>query len=80
MSIPNLKRVKLNSEQELINWLAKTNGPMPDVMLVTCNSKSHDKYLTTEQVRQAIVDRGYRAGRRYTLNGNLVGHVVSRGE
>jgi hypothetical protein len=63
MMIPKLKRIKVSSEQE--------------VMIVTCNKKYRDKHVSSDQVRDALSENGWAAGQRYTLDGNLVGHVVS---
>jgi len=77
MNIPNLKRVKVSSEQELHNWLAKHTAYAQDVMIVTCNKKSRDKHLSSSQVQDVLNGNGWTAGRSYTLDGNLVGHVAS---
>ena len=78
MTIPKLRRIKVSSGQELGDWLAKNEDLRQDVMLVTCNSKSRDKFVSSEQVREALAEHGWSAGRRYTLRGNLVGHVACR--
>lgn len=78
MIIPKLKRIKVSSEQELRNWLAKNPDQMQDVMIVTCNKKSPDKHLSRDQVKDVLAQNGWLAGRSYTLIGNLDGHVISR--
>jgi hypothetical protein len=78
MSIPNLKRVKVSSEQELKSWLSKKSNQKQSVMLVTCNKKSKDKHISHEQVDDALTAYGWIATRRYTLNGNLLGHVIHK--
>jgi hypothetical protein len=77
MIIPKLKRIKVSSEQELRNWLAKNSEHKQEVMIVTCNKKSRDKHVGSERVRDALSENGWVAGQSYTLDGNLVGHVVS---
>ncbi|KLN61702.1 hypothetical protein WH96_05105 [Kiloniella spongiae] len=77
MNIPKLKRIKVLSEQELRNWLGKNSEQEQEVMIITCNKKSRDKYLSRDQVRSALNEHGWTAGQSYTLNGNLIGHVVS---
>lgn len=87
MNIPRLKRVKISSAQELRDWLARNTGRntgrnigrKQEVMIVTCNEKSRDKHVSRDQLRAALGAYGWVAGRSYTLDGNLVGHVVSRG-
>ncbi len=75
--MPKLKRVKVSTEQELRNWLNKNSDQEQEVMIVTCNQKSRDKFISIDRVRDAVVQSGWNAGRSYTLDGNLVGHVIS---
>jgi hypothetical protein len=77
MIIPKLKRIKVSSEHELRNWLAKNSEQKQEVMIVTCNKKSRDKHISCDLVRDALDENGWAAGQSYTLDGNLVGHVVS---
>ena len=77
MTIPNLKRIKVSSEQELRTWLSKNSERQQEVMIVNCNKKSRDKHISSDQVRDAVGESGWNAGRSFTLDGNLVGHVVS---
>ena len=79
MIIPKLKRIKVSSEQELRNWLARNSEHEQEVMIVTCNKKSREKHVSGGQLRSALGDHGWTAGTSYTLVGNLVGHVVSHG-
>ena len=79
MIIPKLKRIKVSSEAELRTWLAKNSECGAEVLIVTCNKLSKDKYVSVEQVRKALRDFGWRAGQSYTLKGNLLGHVASSG-
>ncbi|MGD1886846.1 MAG: hypothetical protein ACFB01_06945 [Cohaesibacteraceae bacterium] len=76
MIIPKLKRVKVSTEPELRNWLRKNSVLSHDVMIVTCNKKSQDKHISSEQVRFALDEAGWTAGRSYTLEGNLDGHIA----
>ncbi|MEP5760573.1 MAG: hypothetical protein ABJ327_14920 [Litoreibacter sp.] len=77
MLVPKLKRIKVSSEQELRNWLAKNTDHEKEVMIVTCNKKSRDKHISSDQVRNALSANGWACGKSYTLDGNLTGHVVS---
>lgn len=77
MNIPNLKRIKVSSEQELRNWLTKNTELKQDVMIVACNAKSRDKHITSIQVRDVLSENGWASGLSYTLAGDLVGHVAS---
>lgn len=80
MIIPKLKRVKVSSAQELRNWLAKNSDHPEDVMIVTCNKKSPDKYVSREDVLDALGEFSWVSGQSYTLVGNLVGYVSRRAE
>lgn len=77
MKIPKLKRVKVSSQQELRNWLCKNATHMQDIMVITSNHKSLGKHVSSHQVRRALTENGWIAGRSYTLDGNLLGHVAS---
>jgi hypothetical protein len=78
MSIPNLKRVRISSVQELESWLAKQSDQAQSVMVVTYSEATHDKFVSHDQVGDVLTAHGWDAGRRYTLNGNLIGHVMSK--
>lgn len=78
MGIPNLKRVKVSSEQELRAWLNKQPDEDQSVMLVTYTKTSRDKHVSHEQVHEALVEHGWASGRKYTLNSHLLGHLISK--
>lgn len=78
MTIPKLKRIKVSTVQELRSWLASDSTKPQDVMIVTCNQRSQNKYVSSQQVRDVATETGWRSGRSYTLDGNLVGHIVSK--
>lgn len=77
MVIPKLRRIKVSSADELRRWLAKNTDRTQDVMIVTCNARSPDKHIESDQVRTALAAFGWVSGRCYTLSGNLNGHVAS---
>jgi hypothetical protein len=58
MPIPKLRRIKVSSEQELWNWLAKNSDHEQEVMLVTCSKKSRDKFVSSERLRYALSEHG----------------------
>ena len=76
MTIPKLKRIKVSTEQELRTWLSKKGAQPNQVMIVTCNAKSKDKHISSAAVRSVMSDSGWICDRSYTLDGNLMGHVV----
>jgi len=79
MSIPKLKRVRVGSATELRTWLEKNSGADGRVMIVTCDKSSPTKYLSSESVRHILAEYDWIAEHSFTLNGNLLGHVVSTG-
>ena len=78
MTIPNLKRIKFTSPEELTVWFAKNHDQAERVMLVTHAEPSHTKHVSHEMVEETLSYHGYRTERRYTLNPTLIGHVVSK--
>ncbi len=78
MILPKLKRIKVSSESELRHWLARHSGQARDVVIVTCNKTSRDKFVASAQVRDVLEEFGWKARRSHTLRGNLVGHIVTR--
>lgn len=80
MKTPNLKRISISSEQELDIWLASHSDQSQSVMLVTHTKPSHRNYVSGEQVREALAAHGWIAGPRYTLNADLLGHVIAKSD
>ncbi len=78
MDRPNLKRITIAAERDLRNWLSKFDGPEQTVMLITPCQSSRKGGLSQDQVQAALSDHGWKPGRRYTLNANLLGHVIHR--
>lgn len=78
MTIPNLKRIKVSSALELQTLLAKKPDHEQSLMLVTYSESSHANYVSREQVNDIVAKHAWQVGTRYTLNGNLLGHVISK--
>lgn len=78
MTIPTLKRVKITSIQELRTWLAKNADHAGSVMVVTQSAPDSENYVSVDAVGGALGDHGWQAGRRYTLNKTLLGHVITK--
>ena len=78
MTLPNLKRVKLASEMDLKSWLSKNRDHASPVMLVTHANPAHPNHVSRQQVADALVSNGWSAGKRYTLNPTLLGHVIEK--
>lgn len=79
MGMPNLKRININSVQELEVWLARNASHEERVMVVTHTNTSHRKFVSREQIREVLTTYDWRAGRSYTLgSADLLGHVITR--
>ena len=76
--IPDLKRVRISSEEQLDAWLARHPHREGGVMLVTHADAAHRKHVSREQVGRALAAHGWTAGPRYTLNAGLLGHKIAR--
>ena len=76
MNIPNLKRIKVSSESDLVSWLNKNANAADQVMIVTCGKASPKKHIKGARVRELLEDNGWLAGQSFTLVGNLQGHVA----
>lgn len=76
MSIPNLKRVTISSVQQLENWVQKNADLGHSVMLVLFDKTGGERFIEPDVVSATLTAQGLNSGRRYTLHGNLIGHVV----
>lgn len=83
MSIPTLKRIRISSQIDLTTWLSKSAAQadiadMNSVMLVSHSDKANKSHLSVNEVREALNEQAWKLERSYTLNGGLLGHVISR--
>ncbi len=46
-------------------------------MIVTCDRSSPTKHVSRASVRSILAQHGWKSEKSYTLNGNLLGHVIS---
>ena len=63
--MPELPRIELTSEPALWTWMA-TNHASGSLLLVTWKAAVRDKYLSRDQVLDALVAFGWIDGRRWT--------------
>jgi hypothetical protein len=77
MSIPSLKRVKIETIAALDVWLSKNHEHRDSVMLILLDKSSGDKHIPRDVIIEAVKRGGWNSGRIYTLNGNQLGHVIS---
>ena len=75
---PNLKRLRIASEEDLVAWLATSTSGPDSVMLVTWSNPASPHYVSRQQVRDALAAHDWVAGPRYTLNASQLGHVIHR--
>ena len=80
MKIPNLKRIKVSSETELATWLSKRPKQFESVMITTTTKPSGPNFVGRDQVEAALAAHGWIAGPCFTLNGGLIGHVISQSD
>ncbi len=78
MQIPKLKRINICSELELDVWLERNTSQEDSVMVVTHTNTSHQKFVSREQVGQLLVKHGWKAGSRYNIGSDLLGHVITK--
>ncbi len=78
MGMPNLKRININSEQELEVWLAKNSNHEESVMVVTHTNASHRKFVSREQIGEVLTTHSWKAGPRYSIGSDLLGHVTTK--
>jgi hypothetical protein len=79
MHIPNLKRVKIDSDQDLRACLAQQTESTEDFMVVTVAKRSSAKHVGSAHIQEAALRQGWHPGPAYTLNGGLRGQVFRRG-
>ncbi len=72
-----LKRIKVSSERDLRNWLAKNADGGQSVMIVTGDKKSPAKHVSSAQVRDTLEESRWVVDQSQTLPGNLLGHTIS---
>ena len=77
MTIPQSKKIKATSAVALAAALRDQNLPR-EVMIVTHAKSAHKDHISTAQVQDVAEQNGWKTGRRYTLTGDLTGHVVSK--
>ena len=78
MNVPQLKRIRVSSLREVQTWLVKNKSWPDEVMLVTYNQKSAGESVSREELEIVVVEHGWALGRSYTLNRDLVGHVIAQ--
>jgi hypothetical protein len=78
MTIPTLKRVKIASERELRDWLARHPQEDRDIMVVSVANRENPRHVARDAIVAAAESQGWHAGRAHTLTGGLRGQVIHR--
>lgn len=64
----SLKRIEIESEAALWDWLARHHEAQESYLLVTWKKAEKDKYVSRDQVLDALLAYGWIDGRRYALD------------
>lgn len=77
MSVPDLERVEATSVAALWNWLDAHHDQGDSVLLVTWKAKRRDRYVSREDVLDALLAHGWIDGRRYALDDDRTMQLIS---
>ena len=77
MEIPNLERVEVRSVAELWSWLDANHEQGDSVLLVTWKARRRDRYVSREDVLDALLAHGWVDGRRYALDDDRTMQLIS---
>ncbi len=77
MSVPDLERVEVASVAELWNWLDAHHDQGDSVLLVTWKAKRRDRYVSRDDVLDALIAHGWIDGRRFALDDDRTMQLVS---
>ncbi len=79
MRFPKLKRINIDSEQELEVWLSKNADTHESYLVVTNSDNSHAKHVSKERLTEIIEQHGWKSGGAYTVGtSKLRAHLISR--
>ncbi len=68
MRVPDLERVEVTSVAALWSWLDAHHDQGDSVLLLTWKAKRRDRYVSREDVLDALLAHGWIDGRRYALD------------
>lgn len=77
MSVPDLERVEVTSVAALWSWLEAHHDQGDSVLLVTWKAKRRDRYLSRDDVLDALLAHGWVDGRRYALDDDRTMQLIS---
>lgn len=76
-TIDELERVEIASAAMLWDWLAANHGQTESVLLVTWKAKRRDRYVSRDEVLDALIAYGWIDGRRYALDDDRTMQLIS---
>lgn len=68
MSIPELERIEVTSPAGLWSWLAAHHDSQKSYLLVTYKAADPERYVSRDEVLDALIAYGWIDGRRYALD------------
>lgn len=76
--LDDLERVQIDTNQALWEWLSKEYESDKSYLLVTWKKSNKDKYVSREEVLDALLAYGWIDGRRYVLDENQTMQLVCK--
>ena len=78
MAIPNLKRLKVTSLQDLESRLKDVSVDLQVVMVTTTAQALSSTHVNSGDINQCIRKLGWTHDKSYTLIGGLIGQLIKR--
>ena len=72
-----LEKVEVSSQAELWDWLADNHGQQDSIWLVTFKKHKGEKYLSRDQVLDALIAYGWIDGRRAVVDEDRTSQLLS---
>jgi len=76
--VDDLERVQIDSKEALWEWLSAKHNSDKSYLLVTWKKSNKDKYVSRDEVLDALLAYGWIDGRRYVLDENQTMQLVCR--
>lgn len=72
-----MEEIEITSKDQLWRWLAKNHAQTESVRLVTWKAAHPDKYVSCEEVLDALVAHGWIDGRRFKVDEKRTVRLIS---
>ena len=76
--VDNLERVQINTKESLWEWLSTKYDSDKSYLLVTWKKSNKDKYVSHDEVLDALLAYGWIDGRRYALDEHQTMQLVCK--